>query len=209
MKILHVDCSPRLESHSRALSAALLDTIKAVLVDVDVCRRDIGYESIPHIQQSYALTLTSLDMISQASESVMAPSETLIREVEMADVIVIGTPMYNCSLPSVLKAWFDQILRVGRTINTGPAGKYGVLKDKPVYVGIASGGYFRGKLATQPDFLTPYIEFALGSIGISSIQFFALEGTASLDLVKLESKIAAELSSLDILILPDSCVLRK
>jgi FMN-dependent NADH-azoreductase len=70
--------------------------------------------------------------MAAASSGAMELSETLIREVEMADVIVIGTPMNNFTVPSVLKAWIDQLLRVGRTIIPTPAGKVGALRDRPV-----------------------------------------------------------------------------
>jgi FMN-dependent NADH-azoreductase len=70
-------------------------------------------------------------------------------------VIVIGTPMRNFSIPSVLKAWIDQILRVGRTMKSTPAGKVGMLRDRPVFIGVASGAVFADDGANQPDFLTP------------------------------------------------------
>jgi FMN-dependent NADH-azoreductase len=69
--------------------------------------------------------------------------------------------MNNFTVPSVLKAWIDQLLRVGRTIMPTPDGKVGMLHDRPVFIGIASGGVFVGERANQPDFLTPYLSVAL------------------------------------------------
>jgi FMN-dependent NADH-azoreductase len=107
-------------------------------------------------------------------------AEALIQEVEAADMIVIGTPMHNLTVPSVLKAWIDQILRAGRTFMSTPAGKAGMLRDRPVFIGIASGGVFAGERANQPDFLTPYLSVVLGSIGLKTLQFFAVQATAFL-----------------------------
>jgi FMN-dependent NADH-azoreductase len=108
-------------------------------------------------------------------------SEALIQEVEAADVIVIGTPMNNLTVPSVLKAWIDQILRAGRTFMSTPRGKVGMLRDRPVFIGIASGGVFTGDKANQPDFLTPYLSLALGSIGLKTLQFLPVQATGFLD----------------------------
>jgi FMN-dependent NADH-azoreductase len=108
-------------------------------------------------------------------------SEALIQEVEAADVIVIGTPMNNFTVPSGLKAWIDQILRVDRTMMSTSAGEMGMLRDRPVFIGIASGGVFTGDKANQPDFLTPYLSLALGSIGLKTVQFLPVQATGFLD----------------------------
>lgn len=89
--------------------------------------------------------------------------------------------MYNFTIPSILKAWLDQILRVGRTMKSTPAGKVGMLLDRPVFIAVASGGVFTGARANQPDFLTPYLTLALNSIGLKTLQFLTVEATAFLD----------------------------
>ncbi len=125
-------------------------------------------------------------------------SEQLIREVEAADVIVIGTPMHNLTIPSVLKAWIDQILRVGRTMKSTPTGKVGMLRDRPVFIGVASGGFFTGERANQPDFLTPYLSLALSSIGLKTQQFLPLQGTAFLDRDQAPAARSKALAALDL-----------
>lgn len=93
-----------------------------------------------------------------------------------------GCPsMYNLTVPSAFKAWIDQILRAGRTFKSTPGGKVGMLRDRPVFIGIASGGVFSGERANQPDFLTPYLSVVLDSIGLKTLQFFPLQATAFLD----------------------------
>jgi FMN-dependent NADH-azoreductase len=136
---------------------------------------------VPHGTPDYATALSSPATLAAPPRGALDGSEALIQEVEAADVIVIGTPMYNLTVPSVLKAWIDQILRAGRTFKSTPAGKVGMIQDRPVFVGIASGGVFTGERANQPDFLTPYLSVVLGSIGLKTLQFLPVQATAFLD----------------------------
>jgi FMN-dependent NADH-azoreductase len=103
----------------------------------------------------------------------------LIRELEGADVVVIGTPMHNFTVPSALKAWIDHVVRARRTFETTAAGKVGKLQDRPVFVAISSGGRFSGDRARQPDYLTPYLKEILGMIGLRDVHFFAVQGTGA------------------------------
>jgi FMN-dependent NADH-azoreductase len=181
MHILHIDSSPRLESHSRGLSAAIVERLLEVAPKASIHRRDLGTEPLPHTPPEYAVALSTPATLAAPPLGSLDVSERLIRELEAADAIVIGTPMHNYTLPSVLKAWIDQVLRVGRTMQSTPAGKVGLLRDRPVFIGVASGGVFSGERANQPDFLTPYLSLALNSIGLKTLQFLALQGTAFLD----------------------------
>jgi FMN-dependent NADH-azoreductase len=183
MKILHIDCSPREDSHSRNLSAAIVTRLFAVDSNASVTRRDLGRNPIPHAEAGYATALSSPRALASAqADEAIHLSEQLIGEIEAADILVLGTPMNNFTVPSVLKAWIDQILRMGRTIGVASTGeKIGLLQDKPVFIGIASGGVFTGDRAKQPDFLIPYLKAAFGCIGLSSLQFLPLQATAFLD----------------------------
>jgi len=181
MNILNIDCSPRPESHSRQLSAAIVEKILEVAPGAGISRRDFAAAPLPHASPDYATTLSSPATLATPLKGALDLSEALIQEVEAADVIVIGTPMNNLTVPSVLKAWIDQILRAGRTFVSTPAGKVGMLRDRPVFIGIASGGVFTGDRANQPDFLTPYLSVVLGSIGLKTLQFLSVQATAFLD----------------------------
>jgi FMN-dependent NADH-azoreductase len=178
--ILHIDCSPRPQSHSRRLSALIVERLLEVAPGARIARRDLGADPLPHATADYATTLSSPVTLAAPVEGSLDLSDKLIGEVEWADTIVLGTPMHNLTVPSVLKAWIDQIMRAGRTFRSTPAGKTGMIADRPVFVGIASGGTFTGERPGQPDFLRPYLSEVLGSMGLKSIQFFAVEATAFL-----------------------------
>jgi len=198
MNILHIDSSPRPESHSRALSAAIVRKLLEVAPGARIIRRDLGAEPLPHAMPDYAVALSTPAALAAPPKGSLDISEVLIQEVEAADIVVIGTPMHNFTIPSVLKAWIDQVLRVGRTMTSTPAGKVGLLRDRPVLIGVTSGGVFSGDKANQPDFLTPYLSLALGSIGLKTQQFLPLQATAFLDRDRAASAREKTLAAIDL-----------
>jgi FMN-dependent NADH-azoreductase len=203
MNILHIDCSPRPESQSRQLSAAIVEKLLEVAPGASVTRRDFAAAPVPHGGSDYATALSSPATLAAPPKGALDFSEALIQEVEAADAIVIGTPMHNLTVPSVFKAWIDQILRAGRTFKSTPAGKVGMLRDRPVFIGIASGGVFTGERANQPDFLTPYLSVVLGSIGLKTLQFLPVQATAFLD--RDQARLAREnaLAAIDLTVLAE------
>ena len=199
MHILHIDCSPRPDSHSRSLSAALVARLQQARPDAGISRRDLGREPLPHAEPSYASALASPQAMAEGlANGAMHVSEQLIQEFEAADVVVIGTPMNNFTVPSVLKAWLDQIVRAGRTFTPSPSGKVGLLQDRPVFVGIASGGVFTGERASQPDFLTPYLKAIFACIGVHSLHFLPLQATAFASPEQLHADKQALLEAMDV-----------
>jgi FMN-dependent NADH-azoreductase len=141
--------------------------------------------------------LSSPAAIASVSEpDAVQLSDELIGELEAADLVVIGIPMHNVTAPSVLKAWIDQIVRIGRSFAATSEGKQGLLSDRPVFVAVASGGVYSGERASQPDFLTPYLQAALGCVGVHDQRFLPLQGTAFLDADRLLQSRASLLASL-------------
>jgi FMN-dependent NADH-azoreductase len=178
MKILHVSCSPRGQvAESYRLSQKIVGFLLQKEPKAIVVNRVVGGGAISHVDADYATSQQSSADVSQ--EGSMAQSEALIQELEGADVVVIGTPMHNFSVPSALKAWIDHVVRARRTFNVTAAGKVGTLRDRPVFVAISSGGRFSGERARQPDFLTPYLKAILGTIGLHDLTFFSVQGTGS------------------------------
>ena len=176
MKILHVSCSPRgLVSESRRLSEKIVGFLLEIEPAAQVTNRAVGAGGIAHVDADYAQSQQSPEDVSRDGSA--AVSEELIRELERSDVLVIGTPMHNYTVPSTLKIWIDHVARVRRTFNVGREGKVGLLRDRPVFVAVSSGGRFSGEGARQPDFLTPYLKTILGMIGLHDLTFFCVQGT--------------------------------
>ncbi|MGO4126677.1 FMN-dependent NADH-azoreductase [Inquilinus sp. YAF38] len=177
-RILFVSCSPRgRAAESHRLAQRLIGHLLETQPDAVVMERMIGWGTIDHVDENYAIAQASSSDPSQSGS--IAVSEELIQELESADVLVIGTPMHNFTVPSVLKAWIDHVVRVRRTFDVTPNGKVGLLRDRPVFVAISSGGKFSGERARQPDFLTPYLKAVLGIIGLHDLAFFSVQGTGS------------------------------
>ncbi|MBD9439929.1 FMN-dependent NADH-azoreductase [Pseudomonas sp. PDM04] len=177
MNILHVTCSPRGESsESHRLSKTIIGCLLQANPAATVINRVVGATALTPIDEPYAMSQQALADVTEAGS--IALSNGLIEELQLADVLVIATPMHNFAVPAALKLWIDHVARVRRTFNVGAQGKTSLLRDRPVYVAVASGGRFSGLTARQPDFLTPYLKAVLGMIGLHDLHFFSVEGTA-------------------------------
>jgi FMN-dependent NADH-azoreductase len=175
--ILHVSCSPRGKSaESHRLSQKIVDLLLQKEPTAIVVNRLIGGGAISHVDENYAISQVSSVDVSQ--DGTMVQSEVLIQELESAEVVVIGTPVHNFTVPSALKAWIDHVVRVRRTFDVSPHGKVSRLRDRPVFIAVSSGGRFSGERSHQPDFLTPYLKAILGMIGLHDLTFFSVQGTA-------------------------------
>jgi len=182
MKILHITTSPRGDdSVSYQLSQRVIERLLARHPAAHIMARDLSAQPLPHVDGQYASALgRSAGGAPQAQgRSSLAWSDLLIEELRQADCIVIGTPMHNFTVPSVLKAWIDHVVRIGITFNATPEGKIGTLADRPVYIAVSSGGYRGGERARQPDYLEPYLRAILGTIGLKNLSFISLQPTAA------------------------------
>ena len=190
--VLLVAASPRFErSASRAAAEHVLARLHARAPGMAVIRRDLAATPPPLVDAPFAAAMLAAEAErSHAQATALAESERLIGELEATDALVIATPMHNFTVPAVLKAWIDQVLRVGRTFQRTPAGKVGRLADRPSYVVVAAGGRITGSAARQPDFLTPYLTAMLETLGIRDVRFLCLEGLSSE--ADTEARIAAE-----------------
>jgi FMN-dependent NADH-azoreductase len=180
-EILHVSCSPRGQfSESYRISRKIIEFLRVEEPSAALTNRVIGGGTIAHIDASYASALgaTESSFAEAFPMGSMSRSEELIRELERADFVVIGTPMHNFTVPSALKAWIDHVVRVRRTFDSTQDGYVGRLRQRPVFVAVSSGGRYSGIHARQPDFLTPYLKSVLGVIGLHDLTFFSVEGSA-------------------------------
>jgi FMN-dependent NADH-azoreductase len=176
--ILYLTCSPK---GGRAFSRLMADELVARLAQANpgakTIHRDLATHPPPVPDAAFSAAVLGA---ASADDPAFAASEILIGELETCDALVIGTPMHNYGVPAVLKAWIDQVVRIRRTFQSTPAGKTGMLRDRPVFVVVASGGWFTGPSPSgtppQPDFLTPYLRAALGTIGLNDLSVITLEG---------------------------------
>lgn len=136
--------------------------------------RDLADGSIPHLDlarfQAYA---TPAAERTGEQNNWVAESDTLIGEIQAADIIVFGVPMYNLGVPSTLKAYFDHIARAGVTFRYTENGVEGLLKNKKAYVIATRGGLYAGTpLDGQSDFIRHFLHL----IGIDQVEFIYAEG---------------------------------
>jgi FMN-dependent NADH-azoreductase len=170
--ILQILASPRPHAFSRRVAGEIVARIVERHPAVEVVTRDLAVESPPH--PDFDLYEAILSPTAD-DDPRFALSETYIRELEAADFVVIGAPVNNFTVPSTLKAWIDHIVRIRRTFRSTPEGKIGLLRDKPVIVLTAHGGYVSTP-PIQPDFLTDYVRTIFETIGMPSVEFVRLEG---------------------------------
>lgn len=175
--VLLLQCSPRRErSASRAAAERIVERLALREPGLHVLRRDLAAAPPPLVDAGFAAALhVSPERQRAAERAALAASEALIAELERTDALVIGTPMHNFTVPAVLKAWIDQVLRINRSFLPTREGKVGLLADRPVHVAIASGGPIADERARQPDFLTPYLSAVLATLGIRDVRFLHLE----------------------------------
>ena len=161
MTILHIDSSINgANSASRAITAAIVDKLKASNWGEEVVYRDLAANPIPHL---------TLDAFAQNHD---------LQEFLAADTIVIGAPMYNFTLPSQLKAWIDRIVVAGQTFRYTESGPEGLASGKRVIIALARGGFYHeGAPAAGLEHLETYLRGIFGFIGIEP-EFIAADGLA-------------------------------
>ena len=161
-------------SVSRELVEFTVDRLLQAAPEAGVVRRDLGANPVPH------LTVETLNGVRGAPETVAelaarALSGELIAEVRAADTVVIGAPMYNFSVATGLRAWFDHVLRAGETFSYSSEGVKGLLGGKRVIVIESRGGLYTEGPASSIDFQEPYLRHLLGFVGITDVTFVHAE----------------------------------
>lgn len=172
-RILEVSASGRrLDSVSRRLTGEIIDALAARDENVHVVRRDLA-DGIGLVDEHWiAANFTADEERDAAHRDRLAESDALVAELEAADVVVIGTPIYNFGVPASLKAWVDMIARARLTFRYTKNGPEGLLSGKKAYVVVASGGV---PVDSAADFATPYLRQALGFVGIEDIEVVAAD----------------------------------
>jgi len=181
--LLHLDTSPLANSVSRELTREFVSNWKASHPTGNVINRDLAANPPKPVDQAWIYAAFTPEAAQQPEQkALLAYSEESIAELEHADEYVIGVAMHNFSIPSVLKLWIDQVLRVGRTFSYGGAdGPKGLLSGKKATVLVATGGvYDEGTPYAAFNFIDPYLRTILGFVGITDVKFVTAGGTTQL-----------------------------
>lgn len=186
--ILHIDSSPRTKSISRRLSQKFIDSFVAANPDTKVIRRDLNANPPPFVDEAYINAAFGSE--PNADSEALALSDAWTAEYLEADIIVLGMPMYNWSIPAIVKAYIDQIVRYEKTFTFGANGVEGVVKGKKLVAVISRGGdYLPSSPMAFANFQEPYISTLFKFLGAEEVHYVHVQSLR--DYANLESKIVA------------------
>jgi FMN-dependent NADH-azoreductase len=186
-KLLIINASARTNrSHSRGLTDAFLQYWIKTIPGAQITIRELGTVNVPHMSAEWisAAFKPAADRTEQ-DISELAVSDTYVSELHRADVIVIGSPMYNWSIPSPLKAYIDQVMRINETWrpnNNDPQNPYiGLLEGKKLVLLLARGssGYEAGEYNYHMNFQSTYLKMIFNIMGITDIHIIAINGAST------------------------------
>lgn len=171
------------QGQSNILSDPLIGALKS---QATVIERDLAANPLPHLsQEEMAAWMAPADERNDAQQALVHISDTLIKELQASQTLVIAMPMYNFGVPSTFKAWIDRVARAGITFKYTENGPVGLLEDKKVIVIATRGGLHAG---SETDTQSPYLRHVFGLLGITDIQFIYAEG---LNMTGSEARFAA------------------
>ncbi|MET4800389.1 FMN-dependent NADH-azoreductase [Bradyrhizobium sp. LB11.1] len=177
MKLLHIDSSV-LGPHSvsRQVSAAIADRLRQATPSLDVTYRDLTQTPLAHLSGSHLAAAQGAPAPAEL-EPDLAASATVLNEFLDADIVVIGAPMYNFTIPSQLKAWIDRVLVAGKTFKYDANGAQGLAGGKRVIFAISRGGYYgAGSPAASLEHLETYLRGVFAFMGITNPEFISADG---------------------------------
>jgi FMN-dependent NADH-azoreductase len=177
MKLLHLDSSV-LGPHSvsRQVSAAIVGRLRKTHPGLDVTYRDLTATPLAHLTGAHLAAGRGAAADASLREDIAA-GETVLKEFLAADIVVLGAPMYNFTIPSQLKAWIDRILVAGETFKYSAAGVEGLAGNKRVIVAISRGGFYgAGTPAAVGEHLETYLRWVFGFIGVKNPEFISADG---------------------------------
>lgn len=183
-KVLIINASARKErSLSRYMTNVFVETWQTKYPDDAIVYREVGQEPIPHVTEKWiAGAFKPAELRTAEHIEALKISDQLIAELKEANVIVVGSPMYNWSVPSALKAYIDQVLRVNETVlvsKDNPRNPYtGLLKEKKVYLLMVRGndGYGPGEYYAHMDFQSNYLRTVFTIMGLEDITAVTMDG---------------------------------
>jgi FMN-dependent NADH-azoreductase len=179
MNILHIDASASESavSHTRRLSSELVERLKTANSGATIVYRDLVANQLPHVDMTIRHAWMAENTGDTKLAETMSRSKALVEELKAADVVVVGSPMYNFTVPSTLKAWVDHVAIAGQTFSYTAEGPRGLLSGK-AYLVLSSGGiYSQGPFAAY-DHLSTYLKAIFNFFGILDVEVIRAEGIA-------------------------------
>lgn len=184
--LLKIEASARYQG---SVSRDLTSAIAARLGASKIVTRDLAQTPLPQLDETWiGANFTPPDSRTAAQNAALALSDRLVEELEAADTIVIGVPIYNFGIPAALKAWIDLVARAGRTFRYTENGPHGLLTGKRAVLAVASGGTPAG---SEIDFATTYMRHVLGFLGITEVEIVAADQLGNDPKVKRDAAQAA------------------
>jgi FMN-dependent NADH-azoreductase len=188
MNLLHIDSSALGDySASRELTRAMADALKAALPGARTRYRDLAAAPPAHVSGALLGALRSQDQASPDLHPEVKLTDELLKEFLAADVIVVGAPMYNFSIPSTLKAWIDRVAQAGKTFRYTANGPEGLAGGKKVVIVSSRGSAFSGTPLEALDHQESYLRTVFGFLGITDVEVLRAEGLA----LSPEARVAA------------------
>ena len=182
MKLLHIDSSV-LGPHSvsRQVSAAIVDRLRQATPGLEVTYRDLTSVPLAHLTGSHLAAgqgaVPEAALQQDGLQQDLAAGQAVLEEFLAADIVVLGAPMYNFTIPSQLKAWIDRILVAGKTFKYSAAGAEGLAGNKRVIIAISRGGFYgAGTPAAVGEHLETYLRWVFGFIGVQNPEFISADG---------------------------------
>lgn len=160
--------------NSSQLNQAVIERLSRELGDIKVVERDLVHAPLPYFDADFigALSADQAER-NELQQSRVALADSLIAELQNADILVVAAPMYNFGIPAQLKTWVDYVARAGTTFRYTSAGPEGLLGDRPVYITTTRGGVHFGKPSdSETIFLTTFFNF----LGLKDLRFIYAEG---------------------------------
>jgi FMN-dependent NADH-azoreductase len=178
MRLLHIDASIQgANSASRQLSAAVVERLRKASPGIEITYRDLAAQPLAHLSGEHLAATQGAAPESPALQQDLAASQAALEVFLAADIVVIGAPMYNFTIPSQLKAWIDRILVAGKTFRYGAKGPEGLAGSKRLIITISRGGvYGPGAPAAVLEHLETYLRGVFGFIGVSNPELIVAEG---------------------------------
>ncbi len=204
MKILYVSVSPMGDkSITRLLASKLISDIKKKHSHTTVVERDLNKTAIPHLSVDViSAFMTPPDKRDAKANELLTLSDALVKEIFDANLIIIASPMWNFGVPSVLKAWIDNICRAGITFKYTQTGPVGLINGKKAIVISARGGIYSEGESKIFEHEESHLDSVLKFLGITNTQLVHAEGVAYGEeasknaITKAEAKITDILSAL-------------